>query len=145
MQAERRATDLREEVGDLRGKLATITAQRDAALHDVEREKAHGQQRVDDLRARHEEENRLPREELVELRGELNRARDEASVQRSRQTEPNPTRQRDRGTKGPALPGTRRAQTASRRDHGHGNREDPRLTSERRCRAWSCAPLALME
>ena len=84
VQAERRATDLLEEVGDLRGKLATMTAQRDAAVHDAERERAHGQQRVDDLRARHEEENRRLREVFVELRGELNAVREEASVQRSR-------------------------------------------------------------
>lgn len=84
VQAERRAAELREEVGDLRGKLATMTAQRDAAVHDAERERVHGQQRVDDLRARHEEEDRRLREEFVELRGELNAAREEASVQRSR-------------------------------------------------------------
>jgi colicin import membrane protein len=84
VQAERRATDLREELGDLRGKLATMTAQRDAAVYDAEREKVHGQQRVDDLRARHKEEDRRLREEFVELRGELNAAREEASVQRSR-------------------------------------------------------------
>ena len=84
VQAQRRATELREEVGDLRGKLATMTAQRDAAVHDAEREKVHGQQRVDDLRARHEEEDRRLQEEFVELRGELNAAREAASVQRSR-------------------------------------------------------------
>jgi colicin import membrane protein len=44
-----------------------MTAERDAAVHDAEREKAHGHERVDDLRARHEEENRRLREELVEL------------------------------------------------------------------------------
>ena len=83
-QADRKAADLRDEVSDLRGKLATMTAQRDAAVHEAEREEAHGHQRVDDLRARHEEENRRQRDELVELRVELNTARDEARVQRSR-------------------------------------------------------------
>ncbi|WP_137161822.1 MULTISPECIES: hypothetical protein [Blastococcus] len=83
-QAERRGADLRDEISDLREKLAAMTAQRDAAIHDAEREKTHGHQRVEDLRARHDEENRRLREELAELRGELNTARDEARVQRSR-------------------------------------------------------------
>lgn len=82
--AERRGAELRDQINDLRGRLATVTAQRDAAVHDTEREKAHGDQRVDDLRARHEEENRRLREELIELRGELDTARDEVRVQRSR-------------------------------------------------------------
>jgi colicin import membrane protein len=48
-------------------------------------EKAHGgDQRVDDLRARHQEENRQLGEELAELRGELTTAHQEARVQRSR-------------------------------------------------------------
>ena len=47
--------ELRDQVIDLRGKLATMTAQRDAAVHDAERETAYGHQRVDDLRTRHEE------------------------------------------------------------------------------------------
>ncbi|UOY03238.1 hypothetical protein [Blastococcus sp. PRF04-17] len=83
-QADRQAADLRDEVSDLREKLAAMTAQRDAAVHDAEREKAHGHQRVDDLRTRHEEENLRLREELAELRGELNTVREEARVQRSR-------------------------------------------------------------
>ncbi|MDT0276045.1 coiled-coil domain-containing protein [Blastococcus goldschmidtiae] len=83
-QAGQQVAELRDEVSDLRGKLAAMTAQRDAAVHDAEREKTHGHQRVEDLRARHDEENRRLREELAELRGELNTARDEARVQRSR-------------------------------------------------------------
>lgn len=83
-QADQQVAELRDEVSDLRGKLAAMTAQRDAAVHDAEREQTHGHQRVDDLRARHEEENRRLREELGELRGELNTVRDEALVQRSR-------------------------------------------------------------
>ncbi|TQN43755.1 hypothetical protein FHU33_3219 [Blastococcus colisei] len=83
-QADQQVAELRDEVSDLRGKLAAMTAQRDAAVHDAEREKTHGYQRVDDLRARHEEENRRVREELAESRGELNTARDETLVQRSR-------------------------------------------------------------
>ncbi|MBN1092123.1 hypothetical protein JKP75_05820 [Blastococcus sp. TML/M2B] len=83
-QADQQVADLRDEVSDLRGKLAAMSAQRDAAVHDAEREKTHGHQRVNDLRARHEEENRRLREELAGLRGELNTARDEARVQRSR-------------------------------------------------------------
>ncbi|GAB3364405.1 coiled-coil domain-containing protein [Modestobacter lapidis] len=83
-QADRQTADLRDEASDLRGRLAAMTAQRDAAVHDAEREKTHGHERVDDLRARHEEENRRLREELAELRGELNTARDDARVQRSK-------------------------------------------------------------
>jgi hypothetical protein len=67
-QADRQAADLRDQVVELRAKLAATTAQRDAAVRDAEREKAYGQQRVDDLRARYEEENRRLREELVETR-----------------------------------------------------------------------------
>jgi len=83
-QAGRRATDLREEVGDLREKLAATTAELDAAVHGAEREKAHGEQRVDDLRTRHEEEHRRLQAESGELRGELDAAREEATLQRSR-------------------------------------------------------------
>lgn len=84
VQADRQAADLRDEVSELREKLAVMNAQRDAAMHDAEREKTHGHERVNDLRARHEEENRRLSEEVAELRGELNTARDEARVQRSR-------------------------------------------------------------
>jgi len=41
-QADRQAADLRDQVGELRAQLAAITAQRDAAVHEAEREKAHG-------------------------------------------------------------------------------------------------------
>jgi colicin import membrane protein len=83
-QADRQGAELRDQVGELRAKLATMTDQRDAAVHDAEREKAHGDQRVDDLRARHEEVNRRMREELVELRNELTSVREGVRVQRSR-------------------------------------------------------------
>jgi colicin import membrane protein len=83
-QADRQAADHRDQVGELRAKLAAMSARRDAAVHDAEREKAHGDQRVDDLRARHEEVNRRRREELAELRHELTNAREDVRVQRSR-------------------------------------------------------------
>ena len=82
--AERRAADLHAEVGILRGKLATMTAERDAAVRGAEREKAHGEQRVDDLRAGHEEEHRRLQAEFGGLRGELNAAREEVTVKRNR-------------------------------------------------------------
>ena len=41
----------RSEAGTLRGQLAARTAERDAARRDTDREKAHGEQRVTDLRA----------------------------------------------------------------------------------------------
>ena len=68
---------LREKVSELRGEVATATAQRDAAKADVAGEKAHGDQRVNDLRATHTEQ-------LDQLREDLTRARDEARDQRSR-------------------------------------------------------------
>jgi colicin import membrane protein len=82
--ADRQGTESRDQISELRAQLATVAAQRDAAVHDAEREKAHGDQRVDDLRARHEEDNRRLLEELAGLRGELTTAHEEASVQRSR-------------------------------------------------------------
>jgi colicin import membrane protein len=83
-QVDRQVAELHDQVGELRAELASTTARRDAAVHDAEREKAYGDQRVDDLRARHEEENRRLREELAELRRELNAAREEVRVQRTR-------------------------------------------------------------
>lgn len=54
--------EVRERAGQLRESLATITAERDAARAEVERERAHGDQRVSDL---HETYTR----QIADLRG----------------------------------------------------------------------------
>lgn len=82
--ADREVAEFRDQVSDLGAKLATMTVRYEAAVRDAEREKAHGDQRVADLRARHEEEHVRLREVLAEMRSELNAAREEARVQRSR-------------------------------------------------------------
>ena len=41
----------REQAGELRATIATLTAQRDAARADAARESTHGEQRVQDLHA----------------------------------------------------------------------------------------------
>lgn len=45
---------VRETAADLRGSVATLTAERDAARADTARERAHGDQRVEDLRTTYE-------------------------------------------------------------------------------------------
>ncbi|MFQ1003708.1 hypothetical protein [Modestobacter sp. SSW1-42] len=117
---ERRTMDLHEEVGDLRGKLATMTAQRDAAVRGAEREKAHGEQRVDDLRAGHEKEHRRLQAEFGELRGELNAAREEVAVQRSRAD-----RAEARLDSTPVVRETRRPQSPAGRGRGRGESTTP--------------------
>ena len=82
--ADRQVAELRDQVSELGAKLATMTVRYEAAVRDAEREKAHGDQRVADLRARHEEEHVRMREVLAEMRSELNAAREEARVQCSR-------------------------------------------------------------
>jgi len=82
--ADQFQAELRNQVSDLRGKLATALAERDAAARDADRAKAYGDQRVDELRVRHGEEVHHLRDELAELRGDLNAARTNAAVQRSR-------------------------------------------------------------
>ena len=54
-----------------------MTAERDAARADVDRERPHGDQRVGDLRASHEQQ-------VSQLREELTQVREEARDQRSR-------------------------------------------------------------
>ena len=58
----------RSEGSDLRARLATMSAERDAARRDVDREKAHGEQRVSDLRDRHQQQLRQLRDELAQVR-----------------------------------------------------------------------------
>ncbi len=82
--------ELRDQLSDLRAKLATVAAQRDAAVHDAEREEDHGDQRVDDLRARREEENRRLHEELAALRGDLITAHVKPACSAAGPTEPKP-------------------------------------------------------
>ncbi|TFV52086.1 hypothetical protein [Blastococcus sp. TF02A-35] len=118
--AERRAADFHAEVGDLRGKLATMTTERDAAVRGAEREKAHGEQRIDDLRAGHEEEHRRLQAEFSGLRGELNAAREEVAVQRSRadraeaRLDSTPVARETRRSQPPAGRGRRRGESTTR-------------------------------
>ncbi|WP_454778714.1 hypothetical protein [Georgenia muralis] len=67
-------TDLdraRDAAADLRGTIAALTAERDGARGDVERERAHGDQRVQDLRTSYERQIDQLREELASVRDEL--------------------------------------------------------------------------
>ena len=68
---------LRESLGELRASLAVTTSERDAARADVEHERAHGDQRVGDLLAGHDQQ-------VTQLRAELAQVRDDAREQRSR-------------------------------------------------------------
>ena len=69
--------ELREETSALRSHVATVTVERDAARTDVERETAHGDQRVADLRLAQDQQ-------LTQLRTELAEARQDAREQRTR-------------------------------------------------------------
>jgi len=78
--------DLLATIGGLRGDVATAAAQRDAARADVEREKDHGDQRVGDQRANHEQQVGQLREELTQVRAEAREQRsraDRAEAQKS--------------------------------------------------------------
>ena len=68
---------LQETIGAARGELATAVAERDGARAEADLERAHGDQRVGDLRASHEQQ-------LSGLRQELAQVRAEAGEQRSR-------------------------------------------------------------
>ena len=70
--------NLREAVGALRGELAAATAERDGARADVERERTHGDQRVDDLRATHAQQTGQLREDLAQVRAEAREQRSRA-------------------------------------------------------------------
>ncbi|WP_174775496.1 hypothetical protein [Cryobacterium frigoriphilum] len=69
--------ELREETSALRSHVATVTVERDAARADAERETAHGDQRVADLRL-------AQGQQLTQLRTELAEARQDAREQRTR-------------------------------------------------------------
>ncbi|TFC87155.1 hypothetical protein E3T24_05695 [Cryobacterium sp. TmT2-59] len=73
--------EIREEASSLRGNLATVIVEREAARTDVERERTHGEQRVSDLRTTQDQQ-------LTQLRDELAELRTEARKQRSRADRP---------------------------------------------------------
>jgi colicin import membrane protein len=58
----------REAIADLRGNVATLTAEREAARADIERERAHGEQRVQDLHNTYGRQVDQLREELSQTR-----------------------------------------------------------------------------
>ena len=68
--------EARSRTTELLTRVAGVTSERDSARADVEREKAHGDQRVNDLRTVHDQQVSQLREELVEVRQE---ARDQRS------------------------------------------------------------------
>jgi colicin import membrane protein len=77
-QFEGARTDLertREAVADLRGTVATLTAEREAARADVERERVHGEQRVKDLHDTYGRQVEQLREELAQTRQPATRER----------------------------------------------------------------------
>lgn len=63
------AQHVREETSSLREAIATRTAERDSARGEAERERAHGEQRVADLRATYDRQVEQLREELAQARG----------------------------------------------------------------------------
>lgn len=69
----------REAVGDMRSTVATLTAEREAARADVDRERIHGDQRVKDL---HETYSR----QIDQLRAELTQAREAKTRERRPRT-----------------------------------------------------------
>lgn len=66
---------MHEALADMRSTVATLTAEREAARADVERERIHGEQRVKDL---HDTYSR----QIDQLRAELNQAREAKSKER---------------------------------------------------------------
>lgn len=58
---------VREAAAELRGAIATLTAERDAARSEAERERAYGEQRVQDLRTTYDSQLDRLREELAQL------------------------------------------------------------------------------
>lgn len=67
----------REATGEARSALAVATAERDAARQDVQREQAHAEQRVVDLRGAYDAQ-------LAQLRDELSQVRTETSAETAR-------------------------------------------------------------
>jgi hypothetical protein len=58
----------REAAGEMRTSVAALTAERDAARTDVDRERGHGEQRVKDLRETYGRQIDQLREELAQAR-----------------------------------------------------------------------------
>ena len=130
--ADRRSAELRDQVTDLRGKLATALAERDAAARDADRAKAYGDQRVDELRP--------PRRRGPPSAGRTRRApgrvqhRACGCRRATQQSRPGggPPRRRRPGKQGAAPPVVRRPWTATGRGHRVQGLKDPRVGSERR-------------
>lgn len=68
---------VRAERDTVQAQFETVTGQRDAARRDVEREQAHGDQRVADLRATHDQQ-------VASLRAELEQVRQDVQTERTR-------------------------------------------------------------
>lgn len=79
---------LREEVSALRGTVATVGVERDAARADADRERVHGDQRVADLRTSQDQQYEQLRAELVEARQDAREQRTRADTAEARTTPP---------------------------------------------------------
>jgi colicin import membrane protein len=66
---------IREEASSLRGNLATVIVERDAARAHARRERTHGEQRISDLRTTQDQHLTQLRDELAELRQEVREQR----------------------------------------------------------------------
>jgi predicted nucleic acid-binding Zn-ribbon protein len=87
-------TDLeqaREKITELRGTVAGVTAERDAARSDVDRERTHGEQRVTDLRETYERQVDQLRAELTQVRTELTASQARRSGKQRSDGEARPT------------------------------------------------------
>ena len=82
------AAVLQDAIGVARGELATAVAERDGARAEAERERAHGDQRVADLGASHEQQLGGLRQELTQVRGEASEQRSRADRAEARQSTP---------------------------------------------------------
>lgn len=88
---------LREEASSLRGKLATAIAERDAARANIERERTHGDQRINDLHTTQDPQLAHLRDQAAELRQEVREQRGRAD-----RAEARPTAQTDAAATKPA-------------------------------------------
>jgi colicin import membrane protein len=79
---------LREQISALRGTASTVTVERNAARADADRERAHGDQRVADLRTSQDQQYEQLRAELAEARQDAREQRTRADTAEARTTTP---------------------------------------------------------
>lgn len=81
------AEKVREAAAELRGTIATLTAERDAARSEAERERAYGEQRVQDLRTTYDSQLDRLREELTQIQDRPGDRRPAAKARRGTKDE----------------------------------------------------------